>query len=254
MFERKQGILPVIAVVLSVASSLYAAGTLEEQFRNLPMEARRLTGPLFWLHGDENETKERLEGYLEKVAAGGNGCFTAESRPHSDWLGPCWYEDLDVCLQKAKQLNLTMWIFDERWWPSQSIGGKVPPRYAAQTLVADAVDVNGPGLFEADEYGGKCYIGAVAGRVNVNKEIEGDSLIDMASFIKHGKLTWQAPAGHWQVIKFTHKQAPGLGQRGGKELSVDGASRDCTDWFLRTVYQPHFDHFKDDFGKTISGF
>jgi len=26
---------------------------LERQFRELPMEARRLTGPLFWLHGDE---------------------------------------------------------------------------------------------------------------------------------------------------------------------------------------------------------
>ena len=35
------------------------------------MEARRLTGPLFWLHGDDNETKERLEFYLDKVAEGG---------------------------------------------------------------------------------------------------------------------------------------------------------------------------------------
>ncbi len=26
------------------------------------------------------------------------------------------------------------------------------------------------------------------------------------------------------------------------------------DWFLRTVHQPHYDHFKDDFGKTIIGF
>ena len=59
--------------------------TLEKQFRELPMEARRWTGPLFWLHGDE--TQERLEMYVGKVAEGGNGCFTAESRPHSDWLG-----------------------------------------------------------------------------------------------------------------------------------------------------------------------
>ena len=26
------------------------------------------------------------------------------------------------------------------------------------------------------------------------------------------------------------------------------------DWFLKTVYQPHYDRFKDDFGKTIVGF
>ena len=39
-----------------------------------------------------------------------------------------------------------------------------------------------------------------------------------------------------------------------KQLSVDGASKDCVDWFLQTVYQPHYDHFKADFGKTIRGF
>ena len=50
---------------------------LERQFRELPIEARRLTGPLFWLHGDES--KERLEMYVGKVAEGGNGCFTAET-------------------------------------------------------------------------------------------------------------------------------------------------------------------------------
>lgn len=227
---------------------------LETQFRELPMEARRLTGPLFWLHGDANETRQRLESYLEKVAEGGNGCFTAESRPHSDWLGPRWYEDLDICLRKAKQLDLHMWIFDERWWPSQSIGGTVPPRYAAKTLAATAVDVDGPSLFEADGYGGERYIAAVAGRLNAAGEIKGESLLDLAPFIKAGKLAWQAPAGKWQVVKFTHEQAPGLGQRGGKELSVDGASRDCTDWFIQTVYQPHYDRFKDDFGKTIPGF
>ena len=26
------------------------------------------------------------------------------------------------------------------------------------------------------------------------------------------------------------------------------------DWFIQTVYQPHYDRFKADFGKTILGF
>ena len=43
--------------------------------------------------------------------------------------------------------------------------------------------------------------------------------------LSDGTLEWEAPAGRWQVIRFTHKQAPGLGQRRGRELSVDGASR-----------------------------
>jgi hypothetical protein len=52
---------------------------VERQFRDLPMEARRLTGPLFWLHG--TETPEQLETTLQKVVEGGNGMFVAESRP-----------------------------------------------------------------------------------------------------------------------------------------------------------------------------
>ncbi len=97
-------------------------GRLEMQFRTLPIEARRLTGPLFWLHGDES--RQRLEAYVAKVAEGGNGCFTVESRPHSDWLGPGWWRDLAICLEAAKKHNLKMWIFDEKWWPSQGVGGQ----------------------------------------------------------------------------------------------------------------------------------
>jgi hypothetical protein len=244
-----------LALALGAASICAAEPTpLETRFRELPMEARRLTGPLFWMHGDAYETRERLESCLEKVAEGGNGCFTAESRPHNDWLGPRWFNDLEICLNKARKLDLRMWIFDERWWPSQSIGGTVPPRYAAKSLVADAMDAVGPGIFESDGFGGERHIAAVAGRMADDNRFDGDSLLDLAPFIKDGKLVWQPPRGKWRVVRFTHKQAPGLGQRGGAELSVDGASRDCTEWFLKTVYQPHHDRFKDDFGTTIPGF
>ena len=227
---------------------------LEQQFRELPMETKRLTGPLFWLHGDES--KERLEMYLEKVAESGNGCFTAESRPHKDWLGEGWYRDLDICLQAAKKHDMKMWIFDEKWWPSQGIDGKVPPRYAAKRLAAEGVDVEGPNPFQAEGYSGERYIATLAGKLKADGKIEGDSIIDLKDSIKDGKLSWQPPAGKWKVMKFTHIQAPGLGQNysGGAQLSVDGASRDCTDWFIKTVYQPHFDRFGTDFGKTIPGF
>lgn len=225
---------------------------LEQQFRQLPQEARRLTGPLFWLHGDES--KERLEMYVAKVAEGGNGCLTTESRPHNDWLGPGWWRDLDICLNAAKRHNLQLWIFDEKWWPSQAVAGKVPPRYAAKRLQVAAVEAEGPRLFEAEGYSGDWYIATVAGRLNAEGKVEGDTLADLAPHIREGKLRWQAPAGKWRIFKFTHKQAPGLIQVGGSQLTVDGASQDCVDWYLQTVYQPHFERYAADFGKTIRGF
>jgi hypothetical protein len=224
--------------------------TLERQFREVPKEARRLAGPLFWLHGDESP--ERLATMLEKVAESGNGCFTAESRPHKDWLGEGWYRDLKVCLDAAKRLNLEMWIFDEKWWPSQMLGGKVPPEHGSKTMGAETATVEGPKRFAADGYGGKFFIGAVAGKEGEGG-IDGSSLVDLAPHIRGGQLSWDAPAGRWQVMKFTWAFTGPKGMQ-QKMIAVDGASRDCVDWFLRTVYQPHYDRFKEDFGKTIRGY
>src|SRR3989339_604772 len=241
----KYSILPIVlCIILAVTGRSVLGGNfdkLEDQFKNLPMEAKRLTGPLFWLHGDES--KERLETYLEKVTESGNGCFTAESRPHNDWLGEGWYRDLAICLEAAKKNNLKMWIFDEKWWPSQGIGGNVPPKYAAKRLAADGTDSEGDRLFEADGHCSEQYVASLAGKLNADGKIDGSTLIDLKRYIKNGRLSWHIPAGKWKIMKFTHVQGPGLSQHRGKQLSVDGASRDCVDWFIKTVYQPHYDRF-----------
>jgi hypothetical protein len=248
------GLACLLAALLGWSYSAQAAATditsLETQFRTLPLEVRQWTGPLFWLHGDESP--QRLGDYVRIVAESGNGSFTAESRPHKDWLGPGWFNDLSICLEAARNHGLKMWIFDEKWWPSQGVGGNVPAQYAAKQLEAVAVDVEGPALYEADGYSGPNYIAALIGRMDTDGKILGSTLIDAASLIQDGKLRWQVPQGRWKIMKFTHKQTPALGQNG--QLSVDGASRDCVEWFIQTVYQPHYDRFKDDFGKIIPGF
>ncbi|MBI4879455.1 MAG: hypothetical protein HY812_07310 [Planctomycetes bacterium] len=222
-----------------------ALDALERQFLELPPDVRRLTGPLFWLHGDES--RERLEEYVAKVAEGGNGCFTAESRPHQDWLGEGWYRDLAVCLEAARRHDLFMWIFDEKWWPSGEVGGEVPERYGSKLLVAETADVSGPTLFTASGYAGPRFIGAIAARV-VEGVLDGATLVDLAPSIQDGALRFDAPPGAWRVLKFTWTNVP------GDRLLVDGASQDCVDWYIRTVYQPHYDRFSADFGKTIRGF
>ena len=244
-------ILAAAACFLAVSGPPAPAATepswpaLEKQFVEVPMEARRLTCPLFWLHG--NETRERLELYVGKVAEGSNGSFCAESRPHTDWLGPTWYRDLDICLQAAKKNGLTMWIFDEKWWPSQMVGGKVPQAYASKRLEAAATAVEGPKRFTEAGLGGAGFLAAVAGR-EVGGGIDGDSLVDLAGSIRGGTLAWDVPAGNWKIMTFAWKHAA------HRPILVDGASQDAVDWFIKTVYQPHYDRFKDDFGKTIVGY
>jgi len=227
-----------------------ASGDLETQFKELPVEARQFTGPLVWMHGDESP--EQLRGILQKAAEGGNGCFTAESRPHDDWLGPRWYQDLAVCLDEAKKLNMKMWIFDERWWPSQMVGGKVPLEYGSKYLQLAVTKVQGPKAVTLDGLGGKHFVAALAGR-DINRRIDGDSLIDLQPNIKEGQLQWKVPSGTWRILHFTWRYAALKGKKRGM-VTVDGASRDSVKWFLDYVYQPHYDHFKEDFGKTIKGY
>ena len=65
--------LVLLAGLLPLAAADTDAWTrMETTFRDVPMEARRLTGPLFWLHGDDKETPERLRLFLDKVKEGGN--------------------------------------------------------------------------------------------------------------------------------------------------------------------------------------
>jgi len=234
----------LLLILSSAASTAAGFADVERQFADLPMDARYLTGPLFWLHGDE--TRQQLQLFVDKVAEGGNGCFTAESRPHNDWLGPGWYRDLGVCLQEAKKTGMQMWIFDEKWWPSGEVAGRVPTQYLAKVLNADSVDVQGPTRFTSDGYGGQHFVAAIAG-IDTGDGIDPESLVDLNGFITDGKLDWDAPDGKWKVMRFTWATSSG-------KRVVDGASQDCIDWYIKTVYQPHYDHFPSDFGATIQGF
>jgi hypothetical protein len=254
----QRALLPLASCLVLLAASFTSAAdpadpaawtAIQRQFHDVPMEARRVVQPLFWLHGDES--KERLELFIEKMAEGHNGGFVAESRPHSDWLGEGWYRDLDICLQAAKKHDLQMWIFDEKWWPSQTIAGNVEEPYRAKSLSGEAVTVEGPFHSRQPGYAGKTYVAAVAGKV-MDDGIDGATLVDLAPCIRDGMLEWDVPPGKWEIMKFNWIMGPRLGQGGA--YSVDGASQDCVDWFIQKVYQPHYDRFGKDFGKTIAGF
>jgi hypothetical protein len=219
--------------------------TVERQYRELPVEARQYVGPLFWLHGDE--TPDQLTGEIDRIAEGGNGSFTAESRPHNDWLGPGWWRDLAISLEAAKKHGLKMWLFDERWWPSGEVAGKVPERYGSKVMQAKATDVTGPRKVVLSDCGPR-LIAVIAGKAT-DAGVDGATLRDLSPLVSGNRLTWDAPKGRWKVMRFTWDY-----DRGRATRLVDGASRDAVNWYLRTVYQPHYNLFREDFGKAIPGF
>ncbi|MFM7179972.1 MAG: hypothetical protein ACKO2G_00720 [Verrucomicrobiales bacterium] len=188
------------------------------------------------------------------MAEGGNGSFTAESRPDKDWLGEGWYRDLGICLDAAKRHDLQMWIFDEDWWPSQTVGGKVPVERAAKALTASAVAVGQGGACESGFAAHPNFVAMIAGRLEADGTVDATTLIDLSPLAADGKVAWSPPSGsgNWQVMEFRWETAPRLKQ--GKRYAIDGMSADCVDGYLRTVYQPHHERFGKDFGGTIPGY
>ena len=57
------------------------------------------------------------------------GGFIAESRPHPDYLGSGWWEDMELLVQEAKRLGLKMWIIDDGSYPSGTANGLIGERY-----------------------------------------------------------------------------------------------------------------------------
>src|SRR4051812_18750138 len=109
---------------------------LKEQFAS-PNPPRSLF-PLLWLHGDERETEAVIRREIAAMDEGGCGGFVIESRPHNDYLGERWWQDIGYCLDEASQRNMDVWLFDEEYYPSGIAGGKVlavNPDFRMQVLV-----------------------------------------------------------------------------------------------------------------------
>jgi hypothetical protein len=226
-----------ITITVGCSNKEYVA--LKTDFQNLPLE-KRLTMPLFWQHGEPDDT---LINYVDRILESGSGSFVIESRPHPDWLGPEWFADCKVIMDYAKTKGVKGWIFDEKWWPSFVADGRVPAVYRAKKLICEATDHTGPKVVDSNGFDGDKYIKTVAGQL-INGEIDGASLIDLSPFVTGGSLSWQVPEGTWKLMKFSWEFQDGARQ-------VDLATQDAMDWFINHVVQPHYYHLGEE---NIAGF
>jgi len=204
----------------------------------------RSVGPLYWYHGEEDELV--LEG-IDKMHEGGMGNFTIESRPHTDYLGPDWWHDVEISLERAKELGMQVYIFDERWFPSGIAGGLVQaadPRFHRHFLKETVVSVVGPKAdFACDVPEGEALAGAVA----VRRGDPDREMLDLRDCVTEdgATLAWGAPDGEWDLFFYTfHSDA-----RHHDVINIDATRK-----FIELTHEPTYEHFKEYFGDTIVGF
>lgn len=223
---------------------------------NLRQKEENYILPFYWQHGENRE--ELLEG-LKAIYNSGIHAVCLESRPHPDFLGEKWWMDVEFLMEEAKRLDMRVWILDDAHFPSgycngmitRASDGKYSP-YAKQYLDYYAIDVHGPvtrGKFlirlkEQDELEG--VVAAKRDKDDVHKLTQ---LIDITQKVKGKQVSFSVPEGLWTIFVIT-RTWHGDGRAG----YINPIDKEAVSYFIQTVYEPHYAHFKEEFGKTFAGF
>ena len=88
--------------------------------RLLKNEGENYIFPFFWQHG---ETEDVLREYMGVIADSNIGAVCVESRPHPDFCGEKWWQDMDVILDEARKRDMKVWILDDSHFPTGFANG-----------------------------------------------------------------------------------------------------------------------------------
>ena len=228
--------------------------------------------PFFWQHG---ETEEVLREYMGAIQNCGIGAVCVECRPHPDFCGEQWWHDMDIILDEARTRGMKVWILDDAHFPTGQANGAMenaPAELCKQYLNFQEVDLLGPtpavtvdvtrflryvprpggGMFATrtpkrlfDDESLLCVVAAKA----LDKGVDAATLVDLTGQVKEGILTWDVPDGAWRVFVIFRTR-----NGGGATNYINMISLPSCKVQLDAVYEPHWEHYAADFGKTIAGF
>ncbi len=209
--------------------------------------------PFYWQHGNHTE---RIPEQVKRIYDSGCRALCLESRPHPDFCGEGWWRDVDIIMEQAKKLGMKVWVLDDDRFPTGHANGgieKKHPELRQWVLTERHIDVLGPkrqasvicdsgndenillGVYAYRRHPGddeKCFYEGI----NITEHVSGNF------------LTWDIPEGVWRIF-FYYKS-----RRGGKPGFIDMINPESVDVLIEEVYQKHYEHYKDEFGKTFAGF
>ncbi|MDO5425403.1 MAG: alpha/beta fold hydrolase [Eubacteriales bacterium] len=227
--------------------------------------------PFFWQHG---ESEEVLREYMKVIHESNIGAVCVESRPHPDFLGEKWWKDMDVILDEARKRDMKVWILDDSHFPTGYANGAMEKQDISlrrQSLVMETVACTESGTVmelsledrqsaspwkptamdawikkELPFFSDDCLVSVTAIREGGSGE---EDLRDLSGQIPENRIRFEVPEGKWKLALcyLTRNRGP---HRDYINM-MDAAS--CR-VLIDTVYEPHYQHYGEDFGKTIAGF
>ena len=179
---------------------------------------------------------------------------------------------MDIIIDECKKLGMEIWILDDEHFPTGYAAGackKAPNelrrieigysvfdakeknnvdlkkyfkiKKEAMNRITDIIQKNHTMKFDDDR-----LLGAYAKRVENGKVVE---RIDLKESIDGTKLKWNKPSGDWKIeVIFASRNM------GWARSYINMMCYDSCRIQIDAVYEPHYAHYKEEFGKTIKGF
>ena len=180
---------------------------------------------------------------------------------------------MDLIIRKAHELDMKLWILDDSHFPTGYANGKIKecyPQYLKWYLDMRRFDIQGPvdgarinfallkgRPWDKPDLTEKILGVYLAQRKDQRNEPEdpilADTLADITGQWDESRriLTLDVPAGAWSIFVVYRTR------KGGEEATKDYLNplvREATQVLIDEVYEPHYRHYKEEFGQTIQGF
>ncbi|MBK9391820.1 MAG: hypothetical protein IPN68_17115 [Bacteroidetes bacterium] len=251
MKKIKYSLLLGFTIILSLHSCISDDQPLSKEMFSNP-QIQYWPRPLyFW--NNTTVTADVLTSQMQKMrdecGYGGFGVvpFGKDFRP--EYLSEDYLNLYGTMLEKAKELGMTISLYDEFGFPSGSVGafteGDDTPRFqqkypdmTIQRLDKEEIDIKGPVAFSHKIPEGK-LMGVVAMDLADNKRI------DISESSNNGTIKWNVPAGKWKIMIFT--------------CVLDGypvadyLNPAANELFTGMVHDVYYERFKQYFGTVIYG-
>lgn len=221
--------------------------------------------PFFWQKGQKLEV---IEEYIDQMYAQGIRNFCIESRPHPEFLEEGWWNTMNTIIAKAEEKDMHMWILDDDKFPTGHANGKVPEELRRRYLQYHCFDIHSNGV--EIQLNMNCLCGmrkimqdkrhlkdkaiaviAVKKDIQANNQIVEGSEIDLSDKLEDGLLTCTLPDGAWSIFAIYETLCS---EGRGVEEYLDPMRKEATQVLLSQVYEKHYAHYGEHFGKTILGF
>jgi len=204
--------------------------------------------PLFWLKTEDENVIRHSIALMNKAGADG---FILENRDNPLYLSEEWWRLVGICLDEAKQRNMKLWLWDEKFFPSGTAGGRVmqkSPDYNQKIIEEKIIDIS-------DCKKIRLHISEIVDKPEDKPfaifacKKDSSGIMQFENFIRlelcNGILEWEAPEGEWLILAYLVKN---------KSDWIDVLNPDATQTFIELVYEEAYCRFSQEFGHTFAGF